>query len=106
MSELEVPRAGGRPDTGADLNAPLPNGLQRECVFQVVRVSGTIKKAEEEAIRRSRVEVVRLAKRWGEDGGSVLDDMFGSGKGKGKGNQGVGVIESEDEDDDDDESDG
>ncbi|KAF2771419.1 hypothetical protein EJ03DRAFT_255202, partial [Teratosphaeria nubilosa] len=32
----------------------LPQPLSQDCVFQVVRVSGTIKKAEEEAIRRAR----------------------------------------------------
>ncbi|KAL4996104.1 Rpp14/Pop5 family-domain-containing protein [Aspergillus recurvatus] len=34
--------------------------LSRPCVFRVVRVSGTIKKAEEEAVRRARREIVRL----------------------------------------------
>ena len=32
------------------------------CVIQVVRVSGTIRKAEEEAIRRARLQI-RLAQR-------------------------------------------
>ncbi|KAI9930528.1 hypothetical protein ASPWEDRAFT_171155 [Aspergillus wentii DTO 134E9] len=32
---------------------------QRPCVFRVIRVSGTIRKAEEEAIRRARKEIVR-----------------------------------------------
>ncbi|KAL4961756.1 Rpp14/Pop5 family protein [Aspergillus stella-maris] len=34
--------------------------LSRPCVFRVVRVSGTIRKAEEEAVRRARREIVRL----------------------------------------------
>ncbi|THC98655.1 hypothetical protein EYZ11_001858 [Aspergillus tanneri] len=32
----------------------------RPCVFRVIRVSGTMRKAEEEAIRRARKEIVRL----------------------------------------------
>lgn len=34
--------------------------LTRPCVFRVVRVSGTIRKAEEEAVRRARRDIVRL----------------------------------------------
>lgn len=48
------------------------------CVMQVVRVSGTIRKAEEEAIRRARLQI-RLAQRTtgGEANASVkaVDDV-------------------------------
>lgn len=37
----------------------LPKPVERACVMQVVRVSGTIKKAEEEAIRRARLSIKR-----------------------------------------------
>lgn len=37
----------------------LPKPIDEACVIQVVRVSGTIKKAEEEAIRRARAVIVR-----------------------------------------------
>ncbi|KAK3678162.1 RNA-binding protein pop5 [Recurvomyces mirabilis] len=37
----------------------LPKPLLQPCVVQVVRVSGTIKKAEEEAIRRARIGILR-----------------------------------------------
>jgi len=37
----------------------LPKPIDQRCVMQVVRVSGTIKKAEEEAIRRARLSIVR-----------------------------------------------
>ena len=40
----------------------------RACVMQVVRVSGTIKKAEEEAIRRARAAILK-ARREGQSGG-------------------------------------
>ena len=51
------------------------------CVFQVVRVSGTIRKAEEEAIRRARAEI-RCARRLEGDGGGLggLDEWFGREK--------------------------
>lgn len=35
-------------------------GRERGCVFRVIRVSGTMRKAEEEAIRRARREIVRV----------------------------------------------
>ncbi|KAJ5828249.1 uncharacterized protein N7525_006502 [Penicillium rubens] len=35
-------------------------GRERGCVFRVLRVSGTMRKAEEEAIRRARREIVRV----------------------------------------------
>ncbi|KAI9039568.1 Rpp14/Pop5 family protein [Aspergillus affinis] len=34
--------------------------LTRPCVFRVIRVSGTMRKAEEEAIRRARREILRV----------------------------------------------
>ncbi|KAK5731495.1 RNA-binding protein pop5 [Elasticomyces elasticus] len=37
----------------------LPNPVGQSCVIQVVRVSGTIRKSEEEAIRRARLSVRR-----------------------------------------------
>lgn len=39
----------------------LPKPVDVSCVIQVVRVSGTIKKAEEEAIRRARLSIRRAA---------------------------------------------
>ena len=53
MQELQLPRRGterGRSEVEG----------QRKCVFRVVRVSGTIRKAEEEVIRRARREIVRV----------------------------------------------
>ena len=37
----------------------IPKPVDKTCVIQVVRVSGTIKKSEEEAIRRARMTIVR-----------------------------------------------
>lgn len=49
-------------------------GEARACAIQVVRVSGTIKKAEEEAIRRARAAILR-AKR--ESGEGSTDGLLG-----------------------------
>ncbi|KAK2624417.1 hypothetical protein QTJ16_006367 [Diplocarpon rosae] len=55
----------------------LPVNSGKNCVFRVVRVSGTIRKAEEEAIRRAR-ELILSAQRDAEDKGeSTLDGIFG-----------------------------
>ena len=55
---------------------PVKDG--RNCVFRVVRVSGTIRKAEEEAIRRARELILKTRRHLGEKSDSVLDDLFGS----------------------------
>lgn len=80
---------------------PVRNG--KKCVFMVVRVSGTIRKAEEEAIRRAR-EMILRAQREAEGGkGSTLEGIFGKSV---KGEQGsregrdavmVDVTDGEDE---------
>ncbi len=83
--------------------------------MQVVRVSGTIKKAEEEAIRRARAAILR-AKR--ENGDGSTDDVIGmlnqldddavglSEKGKKKGTTGSDLSDEEDELEMDSEDDG
>ncbi|OAX82187.1 hypothetical protein ACJ72_03456 [Emergomyces africanus] len=55
-----------------------PGAMQSDCVFRVVRVSGTMRKAEEEAIARARREVVRMRMREEEGiGFGVLEGRFG-----------------------------
>ncbi len=83
--------------------------------MQVVRVSGTIKKVEEEAIRRARAAILR-AKR--ENGDGSTDDVIGmlnqpdddvlgfSGKAKTKGTAGSDLSDEEDELETDSEDDG
>lgn len=44
----------------------IPGGRPERCVVQVVRVSGTIKKVEEEAVRLARRSIVRAQKGVGE----------------------------------------
>lgn len=41
------------PSSGSNPSQPRP------CVFRVVRVSGTIRKVEEEAVKRARADVLR-----------------------------------------------
>lgn len=47
-------------------------------MFQVVRVSGTIRKAEEEAIRRAREMILKARREIGEEGDSTLAALFGN----------------------------
>lgn len=54
---------------------PVKDG--KNCVFRVVRVCGTIRKVEEEAIRRARVLILKARRDIGEKSDSTLDDMFG-----------------------------
>ncbi len=49
-------------------------GQPRACAIQVVRISGTIRKAEEEAIKRARAAILR-AKR--ESGEGSTDGLLG-----------------------------
>lgn len=60
-------------------SVPVRDG--KKCVFRVVRVSGTIRKAEEEAIHRARELILKAMRDSGDSGDSTLDGMFGGGKG-------------------------
>jgi hypothetical protein len=56
----------------------VPQG--KRCVYQVVRVSGTIRKSEEEAIQRARALIVRAKNEAALASGSSLDDILGIAK--------------------------
>ena len=82
----------------------LPRPVDEPCVFQVVRVSGTIRKSEEEAIRRAKASILRAHKAAGEgknggDGG-LLGRLMGSKDTEAAPTRG---IEDDDEDDEEDE---
>ena len=63
------------PATGGDAGVRRPNGgRERAYVFRVLRVSGTMRKAEEEAISRARREIVRVR---GIKEEGVLRDLLG-----------------------------
>ena len=82
----------------------------RSCVMQVVRVSGTIKKAEEEAIRRAKTAILRAKKEAAESATEGLNtilsqsgldvdlEMLGH-----KGTKPIVTLDDEDEDDGDQE---
>jgi len=74
-------------------------------VIRVVRVSGTVKKAEEEVVRRAKREIVRAQMIVG--GGLGLERLIGDGKGSvGSGVKGAGQRDNEEygiEDEDEDE---
>ncbi|KAK3174323.1 hypothetical protein OEA41_001567 [Lepraria neglecta] len=86
----------------------------RPCVMQVVRTSGTIKKAEQEAIKRARAAILR-AKRGGEGSADGLIGLLSqpdaealgvSGNGKRRDIAGSDVSDEEDEMDVDFEDEG
>jgi len=54
---------------------PVKDG--KNCVFQVVRVSGTIRKAEEECIQRARELILKARREIGVKGDAV-NDIFGA----------------------------
>jgi ribonuclease P/MRP protein subunit POP5 len=54
---------------------PVKNG--KSCVFRVVRVSGSIRKSQEECIRRAREMILKAQHEAEDKGESTLDSMFG-----------------------------
>jgi len=54
---------------------PVKDG--KKCVFQVVRVSGTIRKAEEEAIRGAREMISKARRAMEGQSDSTLEGIFG-----------------------------
>jgi ribonuclease P/MRP protein subunit POP5 len=89
-------------------SVPVKDG--KSCVFRVVRVSGTIKKAEEEAIRRAREMILKAMREAGETVDSTLDDMFGTHKSKTTAettkNNDVSMVDRSDSEDEEEVSDG
>lgn len=55
---------------------PVKDG--KKCVFRVVRVSGTLKLAEKEVIRRAREMILKARRELGEQGEATLDGIFGN----------------------------
>lgn len=61
---------------------PLPDKNGKNCIFRVVRVSGTIRKAEEEAIRRAREMILRAKRSMGDKSGATLEAILGKSDSK------------------------
>jgi ribonuclease P/MRP protein subunit POP5 len=59
------------------LMTSIPVNDGKNCVFRVVRISGTIRKAEEEAIRRARELILKARREIGEKTDATLSGIFG-----------------------------
>lgn len=87
------------PDLEGDFKYPDVHSQGRDCVFRVIRVSGTMRKAEEEAVRRARKEIVRLR---GAEEVDVLEGIVGGGFSRKEGPLGGdGDMDAMDEDEED-----
>jgi ribonuclease P/MRP protein subunit POP5 len=60
----------------------LPEPHNTPCVFQVVKVSGTIRKSEEEAIKRARETVRRAQNDLEAEGGAAFNALMLSAAGE------------------------
>ncbi len=79
-------------------------------MIQVVRVSGTVKKAEQEAIRRARASIMSARRAAGGNGENDLDRFLantdGEGTQKGEAMEGIEDEDDDGEEDDDQSDDG
>ncbi|KAI9732325.1 MAG: hypothetical protein M1834_001532 [Cirrosporium novae-zelandiae] len=80
-------------------------GEERPCVIQVVRVSGTIRKAEEEATRRARAAVLKAKRDANNGANEQLEALLGNGRAKVAAQQDVTMSNVSDIEDDDEEDD-
>lgn len=86
-------------------NVPVKNG--KKCVFRVIRVCGTIRKAEEAAVRRAKEMIVRARRELGDQSDSMLDDMFEKdGQSRMDSTKDVLMVDGSDSDEDEEMSDG
>lgn len=93
---------------GVAVDGGRDGAVSRECVFRVVRVSGTMKKAEEEAIRRAREMILRARREveGGGDGDDVLEGIFGPDEVGARKERDLDVVMVDGSDSEDEESDG
>ncbi|KAF1810401.1 hypothetical protein P152DRAFT_483867 [Eremomyces bilateralis CBS 781.70] len=78
----------------------LPAPVRGSVVVRVVRVSGTIRKAEEEVVRRAKKIVGRAT---GVEGDDVVMGVLGLGKEVGRGGEGLNVDDDDDDEEDDED---
>lgn len=85
----------------------LPRPVDQPCVMQVVRVSGTIRKSEEEAVRRAKASILRAHRAGRGVGADAVLGMLAAGVDDGLEGRDVVMagIEDEDDEDEDDEED-
>lgn len=84
-----------------------PGSLERSCVFQVIRVSGTMKKVEEEAIRQAKKLILQAGSGDASLGGNFLDTFAGQHNSEeAQENLGIGNDAEDSEPEMDEDSDG
>ncbi len=83
---------------------PVKNG--RNCVFRVIRVSGTIRKAEAEAIRSAREMILRARREIGDQSTATLVSILGKAKGQQETNGDADIIMVDGTDSENEVSDG
>lgn len=60
-------------------HVPTNSGPGKSCIFQVVRVSGTIKQVEHEAVRRARLLILAAKDQMAGKAPDALNALFGNG---------------------------
>jgi ribonuclease P/MRP protein subunit POP5 len=85
-------------------NVPVQNGS--DCVFRVVRVSGTMRKAQEELIRKAREMILKAQQETGEQGDATLDSIFGRGPDQPDSTKDIEMADRSDTEEEDELSDG
>jgi ribonuclease P/MRP protein subunit POP5 len=76
---------------------PIKDG--KNCVFQVLRVSGTMRKAEQEAIRRARDIILQARQDTERNANTTLDSIFGKDQAEEDATDLLMVDRSDDEED-------
>lgn len=80
---------------------PVKDG--RNCVFRVVRVSGTIRKAQEELVKRAREMLLKAQRDVDGQGDSTLNSIFGKGEGQSDPTSDIQMADNSDTEEEEDE---
>ncbi|KAH8808947.1 Rpp14/Pop5 family protein [Xylogone sp. PMI_703] len=81
---------------------PVKDG--KRCVFRVVRVSGTIRKAEEEAIRRAQQLIIQTRREVSDNSQTALENIFGKATEEGTSLKNIDSVDLSDIEDDEEMS--
>ena len=80
---------------------PVKDG--RNCVFRVIRVSGTIRKAQEELVRRAREMMLKAQRDIDGQGDATLESIFGKGLDAVDSTNSTQVVDNSDTEEEEDE---
>jgi len=75
----------------------------KPCIFRVVHISGTIRKIEQEAIRRAKALVIAAKDEMADQGSGALDALFAASEDAMATMRTAGGDGDDDDDDDDDD---